>query len=255
MSSLKPISVQLYSLRDASATDFPGVLKRVAAMGYKGVEPAGFYGKTAQEVRKMVNDLGMVVSSSHTPWAGAANAQEVIDNSGALGTKLMIGGFGPNEFVDEAAIAKTAELVNGMNDTLVKAGITLVLHNHWWEFEKLANGQIKYELFAKLCPGVKFELDTYWAANFGANSAAEMVTKFAKRCPLLHIKDGLFEREGKMLAVGSGKNDIAGAIHAADPAVLQWLVVEADAYEGDMFECIANSYTFLTKNNLAAGNK
>ena len=251
----KPLSVQLYSLRDASATDFPGVLKRVAAMGYKGVEPAGFYGLAAAEVAKMVRDLGMVVSSTHSPWAGPANAQEVIDAAGVLGTKLVIGGFGPDDFATEAAIHKTAEVAAGINGPLAKAGLTLLLHNHWWEFERLPDGRLKYEVFAQLCPDVRFELDTYWAANFGANRAAEMVTKFARRCPLLHIKDGTFARDDALTAVGDGKNDIAGIVHAADPAVLQWLVVEADTYDGDMFECIGKSYTYLTRNKLALGNK
>lgn len=255
MSQVKPVSVQLYSLREASAQDFPGVLKRVAAMGYKGVEPAGFYGLTAREVRQRVNDLGMVVSSSHTPWATGASVQEIVDAAGALGTTLMVGGFGPAEFADEAAIGRTAAQVTAAREALAKAGVTLLLHNHWWEYERLPDGRLKIEVFAERCPAVGFELDIYWAANFGANRAADMVARFAPRCPLLHVKDGLFEREGKMLAVGRGRNDIAGAIRAADPAVLQWLVVEADAYEGDMFECIGDSYTFLTRQGLAQGNK
>ncbi|MFA5204226.1 MAG: sugar phosphate isomerase/epimerase [Lentisphaeria bacterium] len=255
MAAPKPLSVQLYSLRDASAQDFPGVLKRVAAMGYQGVEPAGFYGLTAAEVAKIVKDLGMTVSSTHSPWAGPANAQEVIDAAGVLGTRLVIGGFGPPDFADEAAIRKTADTVAAIRAPLAKAGLTLLLHNHWWEFERLADGRLKYEVFAGLCPEVAFELDTYWAANFGANRAPEMVAKFASRCPLLHIKDGTFERDTPMTAVGAGKNDIPGIVGAADPAVLQWLVVEADAYAGDMFECIGQSYTYLTRNKLAAGNK
>lgn len=136
-----------------------------------------------------------------------------------------------------------------------KAGVTLMMHNHWWEYECLPDGRMKIDVFLEHCPGVMFEMDVYWAANFGVNSPAAMVARHARRAPLLHIKDGMLERGGKMKAVGQGKIDIAGAIRAADPAVLQWLVVEADEFEGDMFDCIADSYSFLTSHGLASGKK
>jgi len=251
----KPISVQLYSLREESKVDFPGVLKRVAAMGYKGVEPANFYGLSAKEVRKIVNDLGMVISSTHCPWAKADNAQEVIEKAGELGTTMVAAGWGKAEFADEAAVRRTADLAASISEVLVKAGLTVTVHNHWWEFERLPDGRLKHELFAELCPKVQFELDIYWAANFGANNTAEMVRKFAKRSPLLHIKDGSFVRDAKLMAVGTGKNDIAGGIAAADAKVLKWLVVEADTFDGNMFDCIQQSYTYLTSKGLALGNK
>ena len=58
-----------------------------------------------------------------------------------------------------------------------------------------------------------------------------------------------------MTAVGSGKVDIKAAIAAADPNVLQWLIVELDRCDTDMWAAVSQSYTYLTQNNLAAGNK
>ena len=271
-SPIKPISLQLYTLRAESAKDFKGVLQRVASFGYKGVEPAGFYGLTAKEVRQIVEDLGMVVSSSHTPWAKSDNIQEVITTCGELGVTMVAGGYGGNEFLTVDAIKKTADQTSEMNAKLAAAGLTLVIHNHAWEFEKI-DGRIKHEIFAELCPDVKFELDTYWAANFGENSAPEMVRRFAKRSPLLHIKDGPMIRpesvynaatstleakagaSASLLPVGSGKNDIEGIIAAMDPSVTQWLVVEQDNSDTDMFDCVESSYRYLTSRGLALGNK
>lgn len=268
---IKPISVQLYTLREEAAKDFPAVLRRLAKIGYKGVEPAGFFGFAPADFRKFVEDLGMVVSSSHSPWAGPNNLDEVIETCGILGVNLVAGGYGADDFATLDAIKKTAETTAKINDTLAKAGITLTLHNHAWEFEKI-DGRIKYEIFAELCPEVNFELDTYWAANFGENDAPEMVRRFAKRSPLLHIKDGPLIRpesvynaetstleaakggSASLLAVGSGKNDIKGIIAAMDPDVTKWLVVEQDNSDTDMFECVESSYRYLTSNGLAAGN-
>lgn len=251
---MKPISVQLYSLRDLAAKDFTGVLKQLAAIGYKGVEPAGFWNLTPKEFKKIVADLGMEISSTHSPWVKPDNISEVIEVAGILGIDLVTCGFGPNDFIDLDAIKRTADTVNGLLEKLKGSGLTLVQHNHAWEFERIG-GQIKYDLYRHYCPGVKFELDTYWAANFGSEDPVEQVAKYKHLCPLLHIKDGTLMKDKPLLAVGAGKNNIAGIVNAADPNVLRWLVVEQDNGEGDMMESIAASYRYLTGNGLAAGNK
>ena len=76
---MKPISIQLYSLREESKKDFVAVLRQVAEMGYSGVEPAGLHGLSPVEARRIVEDLGMVVSSNHGPWPNPDNLSEVID--------------------------------------------------------------------------------------------------------------------------------------------------------------------------------
>ncbi|RMD78895.1 MAG: sugar phosphate isomerase/epimerase [Lentisphaerae bacterium] len=249
-----PISIQLYSLREQAKEDFVGVLKRIAEIGYKGVEPAGFWDLTPQEFRKIVEDLGMQISSTHSPWARPDNLNEVIDTLGILGVKYVAAGYGQNEFKDLDAIKQTAETLEKMNETLSAAGITMTLHNHWWEFETI-DGRLKYDILAELAPNIKFELDTYWAANFGANDSAEIVKRYADRCPLYHIKDGPFVKDEKLLPVGSGKMNIPAVIQAVDENVTQWLVVEQDNSATDMFECVASSYKYLTENGLAAGNR
>ena len=73
---MKPISIQLYSLRDMSEMDFAGVIREVGEIGYAGVEPAGFYGQAPASLRRMVEDHGMVISSSHGPWASPGGAAQ-----------------------------------------------------------------------------------------------------------------------------------------------------------------------------------
>jgi sugar phosphate isomerase/epimerase len=245
----------LYSVREQAKKDFTGVLKRIAAIGFKGVEPAGFHNLKPAEFRKIVEDLGMTISSSHGPWAKPDNLQEVVDVCRILGIDLAATGFGLPEFKDLDAIRKTAEMVNGMAEKLAKDGLTLFLHNHTSEFEKI-DGRIAYDIFAELCPKAAFEIDVYWACNFGANDPAEQVAKFKKRTPLLHIKDGPLTRDSALLAVGSsGKIDFPSVVKAADEKVLRWLIVELDRCDTDMFEALEKSYKYLTSNKLAAGNK
>jgi|TARA_Y100000310_G_scaffold344735_1_gene459143 sugar phosphate isomerase/epimerase len=249
----KPISLQLYSLRAESSKDFTGVLKSVAEIGYRGVEPAGFYDLSIAEFRNIVDDLGMVVSSSHGPWATLANTSQVIETAGILGLSSAGGGFGPDDFKDLSAIKRTADTVNEMVEILAKADLTLFLHNHWWEFCEV-EGRLAYDHFAELCTGVEFEIDTYWAANFGANDPVEQVKKFRGRTTLLHIKDGPLEQGKAMVAVGQGKMDIPAIIDAADPDLLRWVIVELDACDTDMLTAVSDSHRYLTENGLAEGN-
>ena len=60
--------LQLYSVRDSAKEDFAGTLKRVAELGYKYVEPAGFFGHTAEEVKKMLDDNGLVLTGTHSSF-------------------------------------------------------------------------------------------------------------------------------------------------------------------------------------------
>lgn len=263
----RKIAVQLYSLREQAAKDFIGVLKKVADIGYKAVEPAGFHNLTPAEFKKVIDDLGLEMYSSHTPWCNGTNVSESIDMAGVLGLKNVVCGFGPDDFKDLDAIRRTADTVNAMQQKLEAAGLTLFQHNHNWEFEKL-DGRLKYEIYAELCPKVKFQIDAFWSTNFGANDPAEMVRRFADRMILIHIKDGLlkqeeqelrmvngtYDRKVELRPLGEGQMDIP-AVLAATPDWIDNLVVELDYCSIDMTEAIERSYRYLVDSGLGYGNK
>jgi len=249
---MKPVSIQLYTLREYAKDDFLGVLRKVAEMGYAGVEPAGLFGNKPADIKKIVEDLGMTVSSNHQPWPNRENLSEVIDVAAELGTQTVICGWGPDRFADRDTIEKTAEEARFIVEKLSAAGLTVALHNHYWEFDRLA-GTLKYDIFVDLVPGLMLEIDTYWCANFGANDAAEIVKKSNKRAPLLHIKDGVFDKEAPQVPVGEGKMDIPAVIGAADPDVLEWLIVDNDTCDRDMLDGAKASLDYLTGNGLGSG--
>lgn len=249
---MTPISVQLYSLREASEQDFDAVLEELARIGYAGVEPFNLFGKTSREFREQVEALGMQVSSSHTPWANRSPISEVVDALGELGLSRAIGGFMPDDFKDLDAVRRTADVCQGLIDELAPQGIELAIHNHWWEFE-LMDGRPALHHLEEMVPDLRYELDSYWAANFGACDPAAELSRIAQKAPLLHIKDGPLEQKQPMVAAGQGKVDVPAVIAAADPGTVEWLVVELDACATDMMTAIRESYEYLTGNGLAAG--
>ncbi len=249
---MKPIGLQLYSLREWAAQDFPAVLKKVAEIGYKGVEFAGLHGMSAKDVRKMIDDLGMVACSAHGGIPTAENAQQVIDECGALGhTRLVTGPGGPLDTM--ANVEAAGERLRAGTEVLGDSGVRLGLHNHWLEFQPV-EGVLPEDVILKKAPRLFAQLDVYWIA-VGGPDPAETVARLNDRAPLLHIKDGKIDPPQPHTAVGQGVLDMPKIIAAADPTVLEWLIVELDSCGTDMVKAVEDSYSYLVGNGLAEGNK
>ncbi|MBM3498947.1 MAG: hypothetical protein FJX74_09780, partial [Armatimonadetes bacterium] len=103
---MKPIALQLYTLREWAAQDFPAVLKKVAEIGYKGVEFAGLHGMAPRDVRQLIDDLGLVACSAHGGIPTTENAQQIIDECGELGHTRLV--TGPGGALDTAADVQAA---------------------------------------------------------------------------------------------------------------------------------------------------
>ncbi len=262
---LHPLAVQLYSLREYAEKDFIGVLKRVAKIGYKGVEPAGFWNIRPRELKKILDDLGLKIVSSHTLWSNPYNLGESMDIADILGLKRVVCGYSAKEFKDLDSIQATAESTSRMAEILQRNGFELFQHNHAFEFERL-DGQIKYAIYAKLCPKVKFQIDCFWSTNFGQEDAVEMLKLFIDRTVSLHIKDGplqqkdaeqkyvngTLDRKIELRPLGQGDLPIRQLVAMA-PNV-DAVIVELDYCNIEMFDAIEASYRFMTGNGIAAGN-
>ena len=263
-----PIGVQLYSLRELAQKDFVAVLKKVADIGYKLVEPAGFWDIKPTEFKKILDDLGLGIVSSHSPWAhGKGNLGESMEIASILGLDKIVCGYGPNDFADMDSIKRTADNTNMMQGILAKNGFTLFQHNHDFEFQRI-DGKLKYEIYRELCPNVKYEIDCFWSTNLGVEDPVKMLDLFAKDTILLHMKDGvasqkvggdnmvngILERHVELMPLGTGTLPIKDLIAHA-PAQTQAVIVELDYCNTEMVSAITQSYKYMTENGLAAGNK
>jgi sugar phosphate isomerase/epimerase len=220
-----PIALQLYTVREALAQDFAGVIRQVAEIGYDGVETAGFPGTTPEAAARLFQELGLTVASAHTPLPLGDRKQETLDTMALLGCQRMICAYlSPDEY-----------------------GFSLCLHNHWWEFEPV-EGQYPYQLWLeRLDPTIFYEIDTYWVKTAGLDPAA-VVQEFGERAPLLHIKDGPAVKDQPMTAVGEGVMDFPDLLRAAGNHP-EWLIVELDRCATDMLEAVAKSYRYLSAMN------
>jgi len=251
---MKPVAIQLYTVRDACAKDFFGTLKKIADIGYKGVEFAGLHGAKPAEVAKVVKDLGLAVSSSHAGLPAKDNVAQIVDQEKTLGSRRIVTGFGPNDLKTADDCKKAADRLNAAAELVKPHGMEIGYHNHWWEFSRIGTRTAHEILFSSVADNVFAQIDVYWTA-YGKSDPVKVVKRMAKRVPLLHLKDGTLEENKPHTAIGSGKLDMAAIIGAADPKVLDWLIVELDSCETDMMEAVRQSYIYLTSHKLAQGNK
>ncbi|NUS05427.1 MAG: sugar phosphate isomerase/epimerase [Nonomuraea sp.] len=240
----RPISVQLYTVRDQLAADRDGTLKRIAEIGYDAVEP--FDPTTDPKgFRQVIDDLGLTVSGTHAYALLSREPAEVFDAVATVGAELVIipGGIAEAEFTTRDGLARTADLLNGLAEQAAGHGMRIGYHNHWWEIEPRIDGRHAIEALADLlAPEVFLEIDTYWAAVGGADVPA-LLGRLGGRTEALHVKDGPVVKGEPHTAVGAGAMAVPEILAAAPDA---WRIVELDECATDIFTALAGSHTYLT---------
>ncbi len=249
---LTPIALQLYTVREALAKDFNGVVRRVAEMGYLGVEPAGFPGTTPQQAAQLFKDLGLQVTSIHNSQLLGDQKQEALDTAAAVGAQTIVIPSMPRErFHSADDIKKVCDELNAANVLARQNHFTLAYHNHEFEFAAV-DGKLGHDWMKQsLDPSIQFELDVYWIRAAGIDPA-QIVKTLGNRAPLLHIKDGPAVRGQPMVALGEGIIDLPDVVQAGNGHTA-WLIVELDQCATDMMTAVEKSYRYLVEKGLGRG--
>jgi len=245
-----PLSLQLYTVRDALEQDYDATMARIAAIGFRAVEPFNFVA-TAPQLAAALAANGLTAPSTHYNFLGTdVDLDEVFAAANTVGIPTVIEPYvAPDRWARAEDIIATAEALNAAAVVAATYGVRIGYHNHAFEFanEFEVDGATLtgYELLAaNLDPAVILELDTYWAAAGGQDVPA-LLARLGDRVRFIHIKDGPIEDDPKtQVAVGAGKMPIWDVIDAAKS--LEYGVVELDDTEGDMFTAVEDSYAYLT---------
>ncbi|WP_262001855.1 sugar phosphate isomerase/epimerase family protein [Microbacterium sp. Mcb102] len=251
--SLPGAAVMLYTVDALLDDDFEGVLERIAALGYTGVETYGLHGRSATDVNKMLKRTGLTVVSAHAPFPFGPDAARILDEYAELGTPNLAWSMEAEEFDDLDAIERGLERVNGGVEAAKAHGMTVAYHNHHAEFRNVIDGRSAYDLLLeRLHPDARVELDLYWAAVGGA-SPAEVVRSIGPRLRYVHVKDGpaLTYGQDTLVPIGRGAVDVLGALQ--EPSTLEWHIVELEKLDIDPFDALDESYRYLTGHGVTAG--
>lgn len=258
------VGLQLYTVRDAISADLQGTLKKLSEMGYKNLELASysdgkFYGFSPEEFKKMVNDLGMEVISSHAAVESTGitieNAKLMADAHAAIGSQYCI-----QPWVNDAdrTIETYKRMIgdwNQVGEIMKASGVQFGYHNHNFEFANL-DGIIPYydifmpEMDANL---ITMELDMYWA-NKAGQDPVEIFNKYPGRFQLFHFKDMSQKSEpffdvtkDDITSVGAGLIDFKRIYDAREIAGMKYFFVEDDNQgNGKPFEALEISIDNLT---------
>lgn len=258
------VGLQLYTIRDAMAADVPGTLKKLSDMGYKNLELANysdgkFYGYVPQEFKKMVNDLGMDIISSHTQVEAAGitieNAKKMADDHAELGVKYCIQPWVQEEDRNIETYKKMIADWNQVGLVMKEVGIQFGYHNHNFEFANIDGIVPYYDLFMpEMDPAlITMEIDLYWV-NKAGQDPIEMFNKYPGRFQLFHMKDMFTKQEpyfdvikDDIAPVGAGVIDFKSILAAKETAGMKYLFVEDDNQgNGKPFEALETSISNLT---------
>ncbi|MDR1465809.1 MAG: sugar phosphate isomerase/epimerase [Oscillospiraceae bacterium] len=236
-------SVQLYSLRDlvTDGASFLALFPQLKALGFDGVEFAGYHGLPAEEIRAALDKAGLTATGCHMGLGDLKPEKlpETIAFCKVLGMdKIGIGGA-PHGTPEETAA--TCAVLQAAYDEGQRQGVTIYYHNHSGEFEPFPDGSLAIDRFRVACA---LQIDTYWSFCAGVDNY-QFITENQDRICSLHIKDGVACHPK---ALGEGECDLAAVVRAAKDIGLGWLVLENDEPEPDGLTDVARSIQWLKAN-------
>lgn len=258
---LPRLSMQLYTVRNQIATDLQGTLRRLAEIGFTHVETAFWpEGVSHRDAATYLKEAGLTVSSIHAELPENGDRNSLLEIAELYQCDRLIWHGWPEDprYHSVEGTLELASLYNELSGYLNANGLRFGLHNHWWEFRSLPNGETPWEIMHReLDEAIFSQLDIYWVTVAGLDPA-EIIRQLGSRVEMLHVKDGpanpddtsAVEPHEPMTVVGQGTLDIPSIMEASTDTV-EWMVLEMDEVDGDVFNLLEESYNYMLDNRFA----
>ena len=240
--------VQLYTVRTAAARDLSGTLARIAEIGYRDVEFAGYHGKSPAEIRELLTRYSLGAPSSHIPIATLrGDWKKALDEAKSIGHEYVtIPWLGEEDRGTLDSWKRVAAEFTRAGTEARAAGLGFAYHNHDFEFRRIGEVVPFDVLVAETDPAVvSFEMDMYWLVKAGHDPAAYF-TRFPNRFTMVHAKDSAGPPEHRMVDVGAGTIDFATLLPRGIAAGVKHVFVEHDQ-PADPMASITASYQHLAR--------
>lgn len=225
------VGLQLFTVREQCERDLEGTLRAVAELGYDGVELASLHGRSASELRALLDELGLAVAGRHVGLD--ADVASLEEEMGVLGSdRVAVAWIEPPQSgaQRDAAVEAVAALASS-------TGLQLGFHNHWAEVRRFEDGA---SLLERLPEDVWLELDLGWAWHAG-ESPLRLLEWARGRTPLVHLKDFRSRETREFVPVGDGAVGYDTIVPRAVELGVEWLVVEQDELDRPWREALERS--------------
>jgi sugar phosphate isomerase/epimerase len=245
MTTLPPLSVALWSVREALHGDLPGTLDRLAAIGFTLVEPFDL-STDPTGLRAALDASGLQAPTAHASVTRDRDPDEVFEAAVAVGVRTVIEPAIPADRWQTAdGVRSICDQLGAIAERAAEYGLRLGYHNHAWELSNPVNGRPALEIFAELAdPAILLEVDAYWAA-VGGQDVPGLLERLGDRVRFLHLKDGPLDGvDDHQLPIGRGTLPVWPIVEAT-PA-LEIPIIEFDGYAGDTFEGIAAAFSYAS---------
>ena len=246
-----PVALQLYSVRGDCARDLPGTLEAVADMGYDGVEFAGYYGRSADELRKMLDGLGLRVAGTHTgiDTLLGDELKHTIEFNHTLGNRfLIVPGLQKERRSSKVAWLETARLMNEIAERVRPEGMRVGYHNHAVEFQPM-EGDLPWDIFfGATVPDVVMQLDTGNAMRGGLSpdGVLETLKRYQGRATTVHLKE--FSSTNERALIGEGEVKWQEFFKLCETiGGTEWYIIEQESYAFPPLECARRCIMNLRK--------
>ncbi len=239
-----PVGLQLYSVREQCQADLPGTLVAVAKIGYRGVEFAGYYGRSAKDLRKLLDDNGLIACGTHTPYESVLGdkLKETVEFNQTIGNKFLIVPW-MNEAKSKQEWLDRAKLFNEIADKVKADGMSVGYHAHQHDFTQI-EGVTAWDLFfGNTKAEVIMQLDTSNCCEGGADPVA-VLKKYPGRARSIHLKA---HGGGPDAVIGEDKVDWKEVFEFCESkGKTQWYVVEHESSKTPL-EAVRRSFDALKK--------
>ncbi|MGD0572743.1 MAG: sugar phosphate isomerase/epimerase [Sedimentisphaerales bacterium] len=199
-----PVGLQLWTVREECKKDFPGTIAKVAKMGYNGVEFAGFFDRSAKDVRKMLDDNGLLCLGSHTALDLLSNEKlaATMEYNKTIGNKFVIVPYlERKQLTTKAAWLEKAKTFNELADKTRSEGVHIGYHSHAGDFAKIGDETPWDILFGNTNKEVVMQLDTGNCMQGGGDPIA-VLKKYPGRALTIHLKE--YSATNKKVVIGEG---------------------------------------------------
>jgi sugar phosphate isomerase/epimerase len=245
---LERLGLQLYTVRNALARDFEGTLRRVAAIGYRDLEFAGYAGRHPEAVSAALERNGLRAPAAHVPLAALRNQwSATVDAAHTIGHEyVVVPWLDERERRTIADYERLADELNRLGRAARQSDLRLAYHNHDFEFAPIG-GRVPYDvLLDRTDPEVvELELDLYWITKAGHDPVAYF-ERYPGRFPTVHVKDSSGAPANRITDVGRGTIDFKRIFARRAQAGIQHAFVEHDN-PTDAFASIKASHDYLAR--------